>query len=272
MQQPNRFQGTLTYIYAYWPYYAWGYAGVVLALLVIGISAEQGWYGYIPLTLAVVLILCYFLSMGVWSAFQLFDRQGTRPHQVLFDMAELGNSDRFVFLDLGWQQRVMELAAPLVSGQVQVVDVYNPQWTESGALTRFRQRLRHFPEDPRIDWKAGQVNMLPFPDDSVQTVMGCQIFSAFWQEGDRLALLREVKRVMGRNGRFLFAERARTPTNWAAMGPFALNLPTVADWKRLLNEAGLQVRQEKSVGGGLIHCFVVTRQTTSEARQLTFNL
>lgn len=271
MGERNRFRGTLQHVKAHWPAYAALYGGIVAAMLVIGVSAQRGWLGLIPLATAVVLLLGHFLLASLWAAHQIYDRDGLRPHHVLFDMGGLRATDTFAFLDVGHRRRALSLSRRLTTGKIIIIDLYNPQLTTSRALVRRRRTLLHPPHDPRLVWREGNVNLLPLPDGSMSTVMLCQVASEFMQRGDRLSLLREVHRILRSNGRLLLAERARTQASWLTMGPAALTLETAVQWQTLLQEAGFIIRREENLRG-LIHCIRADKPSATESRQLALEL
>ena len=96
-----------------------------------GESTWAGWPSFIPLSLALLLALTYFMIASLWAAHKLYSHDTHTPHHVLFDMAQIQSSDTFVFIDLGLRQRAIELGHRLTSGQILVVDVYSPQLTMS---------------------------------------------------------------------------------------------------------------------------------------------
>lgn len=271
MNSVGRFQGTLLHIYTHWPSYLLTYSGIVLALIIIGASAEEGWFSFIPLTLAVLLIVLYFFLASLWAAHKQFDRSGLRPHHVLFDLGQIRARDHFVYIDLGLRRRALGLSRRLTTGRVHVVDIYNPLWTTSPALARGRRRAPAAPDDPRLIWHTGQVNLFPLPDNSVPFVIVCQVASEFWQHGDRLALLQEARRILKPNGRLLLAERVRTNMNWLVMGPGAANLEPAVYWRTLLTKAGFQVRKELDLQG-IVHCYRADKPVPLASRQLSLEL
>ena len=268
----NDSRETLNYIYANWPVYTLTYGTLVLTMIFMGISAQQGWLGYIPLTLAFILLTLYFLLASLWLAHWQFDRSGLRPHRVLFDMAQLKPTDHFVYIDVGLRRRPLALAHQITTGHLTVIDIYNPQWTPSRSLARWRSRIRPPVADPRLTWLSGNFDLLPLPDSTISVVILCQIASELWQDGDRVTLLREVKRILAPDGRLYVAEKVRSQTTWLTAGPAALTVPTSDYWRQLLRQSGFHVRQEKSLGGGLLRCFTNAKQTASQVQQLAFNL
>ncbi len=271
MRRKSPYRGTLRHVRANWPVYVSLYGGIVLSLLLIGLSVELGWYSFVPLSLALLLALVYFFVAGLWVAHKLYDPDGLRPHVVLFEMGRLEPEDTLVYVDLGVRDFAIQLSRRLSSGKIIVVDVYNPQWTIGANLHRYRAQQPHAPHDPRLVWQNGRFDLLPLPDKSVSTVILCQILSEFWQEGDRAALLRETHRILTSNGKLLLAERCRSQANWLVLGPTAVRLSTADDWRDSLEAAGFMIRAEQDLQG-LIHCFRADKPSAAQARQLALNL
>jgi len=276
MESDGRFTGTLRHIYAHWPTYAAAYGSIILLLVLVAISAAQG-TGAGPVTAIIILstvsllVIGYFLVASLWAAHNLYDVGGLRPHHMLFDMAQLQSSDSLVYVDLGLRHQAIEIGRRLTTGKVLVIDVYKPQWTDSRALVRARGRMLHAPDDPRYEWYAADISLFPIPDGSVAAVILCQVLSNFWQDGDRLRLLKEVHRVLIPNGRVLVAERTRSTANWLVRGPAALALRRTEYWRALLAQADLRVRSDRDLGG-LIHCFRADKPTPEEGQQLFLDL
>lgn len=271
MEENGRYQGTIQYIYAHWPSFALMYGGIIIMLLVIGLSVELGLLGFVPLATAVLIFLSYFLITSLWTTHQLYSQNGLQPHLALFQSGNLAPIDNIVYVDVGIRFRPIQLCRRLTTGELIVIDVYNPQWTTNRALARWRTRWQHPPKDPRLVWMDGQVNLLPLPDQSVSAVILCQVTSEFWQHGDRSTLLAEARRILKADGRLLIAERCRTQTNMLMAGPAALALPPVSYWRGLISETGFRLRAEKT-SNGLIHTFYAQKPTPTEARQLAFDL
>jgi SAM-dependent methyltransferase len=267
----KRFNGTIHYIYAHWPLFFGLYVGLVVALIIIGISIQYGWLSYIPIATAVFIILTYFLIISIWAGHQLYDQTGLSPHHLLFELGQIQATDNIAFLDLGYRRHALALSRRLTTGRIVVLDVYNPQWVRSQALVRLRTRMPAIPDDPRLVWRDGSINLLPLPDKSVPYVILSEVVSEFGQSGDRLALLKEIYRILTPNGRLLMAERVRSQTNYLVMGLNGFSLDTIAQWHDLITAAGFIIRREEDLSG-LIRCFRADKPTPAEAKQLALDL
>lgn len=268
MQKSGRFEGTLSYVYARWPLYLFGYGGAVAAILaIIILSVEQGWWGFVFLAFALLIIVGYFLLASLWAAYKIYDQQNGLDYQHLYEMAEVKPTDRIVCVELGLRRTAMALGRNLTSGRLMAIDVYNPHLTPDWTLSRWRAQTLYPEPDPRLIWREGRFDLLPLPDNSVSAVFLCQTLSAFAQEGDRLCLLRELFRILLPGGSLLFSERARSRTNLLALGPAALVLEPAGYWRNLIQKAGFQPRQEV-VLHDLVYCLRAGKPIPDQGRQL----
>jgi len=268
MTESGRFQGFAHYLRANWPRFFRLYAIIIILLVGIGLLAEQGWWAFVPMVTAVLLLLAVLLVLGLWDAYQRFDAGGIQPHHRLFEMGRIRAADTFVYIDLGERRRVISLSRRLTSGRIVVLDVYNPQWTRSKALIRWRNRLSHPLADPRLSWRDGAFNLLPLPDSSVQAVMLCEILGEFWQDGDRVTLLREVRRILQPQGYVLIAEPTRNQINMLVRGPAALDLEPEAHWRELLQRAGFALLDMENPRG-VICCMRAQKPSPTRGQQLS---
>lgn len=263
--------GAWSALYAQWPRLALTYAGIVAALVLLGIGVDQAWLGVIPLALALLIVSGYFFVTAVWFMQKVHGAQGVRPHLRLLEMGLIDPAETVVFIDLGIHYWPYSLARHLTTGHVLAVDMYNPQWTPSRALARWRQRSVHLPQDPRLSWREAQLNLIPLPDKSVTAVFVCQVLSELWQEGDQQRLLQEVRRVLQPDGRLLFADLTRTQTTIAALGPTAISFKTSKYWQRQIKQAGFRIREEATITD-IYYCARASLPSRAEMHQLAFDL
>lgn len=266
----NRYQGTLRYVAARWPIYLLGIGGgALLTMIFVLISAARGWWGFIPIAFAILLLLTYFLIASLWSAHQRFDHPELHVADVLFGLGRLEPEDRILHVELGDRLVSTRLMRHLTTGRLTVVDVYEPQITPGRVLPRVRAQAPQPLKDPRVIWRTGQIDLLPLPDASVFAVTIHNLLFYVAQEGDREKLLREVYRVLRPGGRLLLAERARSDTNWMVMGLRTMRLPRASYWRKLIEAAGLRIIEEDS-NRGLVHYFRADKVTSGVSRQLPF--
>ncbi len=240
----NTYGETLEHIQTHWPAYLIGFGGgIILLLIAILVSFNQGWFGFVNLAFALLLVLVYFLIASLWAVHRIYD--GDDLIDELINVGELKPGQNMIYVDLGLKTTAINLSRRLTTGRVIVIDVYNPQLAPARWLSRAAQRTKHPDEDPRIEWKGGSIDLLPLPDQSVSTVILVMSASEFWQEGDRLELIEEIFRIVAPEGFLLMVERVRTLTNLLVLGPAAFRMPTTAYWCGLLARVGFNITSEK---------------------------
>ena len=270
MDRTSRYRGTLDYIAAHWPAYIFGYAGIILLLMVLVIiSGYLGWWAFIPLSFAVLLLVAFYLGASIWAAHLQHDGA---VHDILIELARIRPEDRFVHVDVGLRATAIGMGRQLTTGHMTVVDIYNPQLMPSGAIARGRALAPRPGPDSRVTWREGSITLLPLPDSSARVVTMDFTLGALWQDGDRRQLLAEVNRILRPGGRLVIVEKVRGYTNWLVWGPLALRLLPDEYWRGLLTGAGLEVRQEMEQFRGMVRFFRVEKSIPIRGQQLLLGL
>lgn len=271
MTSNRRYRRTLSYIRTHWPIYLGLYGALILALLLIGVGLAADWYSIIPFSLAIMLVVSYLLISIVYTTYLIHDAPGGTAAEILFDLAQTRPDDRIVCIDLGIKTTAIAIAAHLTTGQVTVIDVFNPQSTIKTSLTRTRRRAIKPPPDPRLYWIDGSIEMLPLPDRSVHAVYMNSILSEFWLVEEREQLLAEVFRILMPEGRLLVAEPIRSQANFLWTGIVTYSQPTAADWRELLTASGFVLKRQESARG-LIYCARFDKPSLAAGKQMKLNL
>jgi SAM-dependent methyltransferase len=267
----RRFEGTLLYLAARWPNYLLVYGGgALIALLFLLVGLVQTSVLWLASGTVLLLLLGYFFVGTLLVAQQRFDRYQNFPAALLFSLAQLQTTDAFAHVGLGRRFTPVRLARRLTSGHLTVIDVYNPQLAPSRVLARERQQGRPLTDDPRLTYLDGSVTLLPLPDARLPTLTLSHTLGELREEGDRLRLLAEVRRVLEPGGQLLLAEAARTRTGLLLYGLGSLRLPRASYWRALLERAGLRVEYEESVAG-LYMVLRARKPLPGEAQQLTLD-
>lgn len=271
MSNKRRMQRTLRYIRARWPVYFGLYAALISLVVFIGLSMAEGWYSFVPFSLALILVVSYLLVAFFYVAYRINDAPGGSASEILFDLAQTRPADRVVCIDLGLRETAVTIAQHLTTGEVTVVDLYNPQSNINASLRRARERVGKPPVDPRLNWIDGSINLLPLPDRSVSAVYMNQILSEFWQAEERDQLLEEARRILIPEGRLLIAEPVRATTNLLLTGLVTYPLPSQEHWKNMLMEAGFVIRRQE-IARGVLYCVRADKPSPSSGKQLHLKL
>jgi SAM-dependent methyltransferase len=270
MGSTSRYQGLSRYVAARWPRFLLGYGGGAVGLVAVAwLSLIKDWYGLILLSQAGLLIVVSACAASLWSAHKLYD--GPELRDALLQMGDVQPSDTLLYPYAGASEAVASFALTLTTGRLIAIDIYNPQLMPERHLSRARQQAPKPEADPRISWRDGAIDLLPFPDGSFRFVVLNEVLSNLWQPGDRRKLLAESVRVLIPGGRLLVAEPVRTTTNMLVCGPDLLRLSSREAWDRLLVDAGLEVKDELSLRD-LIWCGRYHKPAPGGDYQLPLNL
>lgn len=267
----RRFRRTLRHIRTHWPTFFALYGALIAGLLLIGLSLAFGWFSFIPFSLAFMLLATYFLIALVFVAYRLNDAPGGTAAEMLVALGQARAEDRVVCIDLGLRGMAITLAQHLTTGQVTVIDVYNPQSNIGAALRREKARALKPPVDPRLNWIDGSISLLPLPDRSVGAVYMNRILSEFWLPEEREQLLAEVLRILTPEGKLLIAEPIRAESDLLLTGLVTYPLPPIDYWRSLLRSAGFVIRREEKAHG-LLACIRADKPSLSAGKQMQLNL
>ena len=271
MSNKMRFRKTLRYMRAHWPIFIGLYSVLVFAVLFIGLSLALGWYSFIPFSLAIMLVVTYFLISFIYVAYQLHDAPGGTAAEILISLAQNRPGDHVVCIDLGLRETAVRIAQHMTTGVVTVIDLYNPQSNTNASLRRGRDRARKPPTDPRLNWIDGSIELLPLPDRSVCAVYMNQVLSEYWHPEERNQLLEEVHRILIPEGRLLVAEPIRAQHNLLLAGVVTYFRPTATQWSTLLAHAGFIIQRQENARG-VLYCARADKPSPAAGKQMQLNL
>lgn len=269
MELSGEYDGTKRFVQARWPLYLIGFGGgIVMGLAAIAAGFLQGWLALVPLALALLMVLSFLAGTSLWTVHRLYDNNKIRDR--LFDFGQFRSDDTFVYLDVGLRWLPISMSRRLTTGQIIVIDIYNPNLTPDGSLARARRQVPHPRPDPRLSWRDGDISLLPLSDGSVSAVVLAEVASEFWQEGDRHMLISEIYRILSPGGRLILAERVRTPSNLVMMTLDGLGLTTAEYWRELITQAAFRIKREEILED-FIYFIRADKPLPYEGRQLFFD-
>lgn len=226
------------------------YTAVALTLALLGYGLWRNNLALVAAATILLVLSALLLALHVWAGGRLALARA-QAGQTLRHLSQVRPIDRLLSADLADHAAALQLSTGLTTGRLTLVDIYNPEQAPRAGVARLRAAAPRPPSDPRLIWYNGSINLLPLPDNSVRVAVLDQVLSELVQEGDRMALLSEVVRVLEPNGRLLLVELADAwPLRLRAFpaGPFVHPL---AYWQDLLTGAGLRIVQEE-VGQSLL--------------------
>jgi ubiquinone/menaquinone biosynthesis C-methylase UbiE len=271
MAARHRFKGLTSYIQTHWPTFFIIYAGLILALMLIGVGLIFDWYSLVPFAIAIALVAGYALAYYIWIGHHLYDRDNETPTEVLIQLSQLQTNEQVACVDLGLRETGMIIADHLITGRCVVIDVYNPQSHTSTGLRRVRSRSIKPDPDPRLTWIDSSFELLPLPDSSVSAVFLVEILSEFWLTEERERLLEEIWRILIPEGRVLLAEQVRTQRNMLFTGLLTSSAPPIGTWRTMLEKAGFIIQKEE-FRHNLLFCVRALKPSPAAGKQMKLSL
>lgn len=245
----------------------------VVIFVIVAIFAAFLWEVWSLLPLALLLLGTIFVFVQAHARYANFTQATPQIVQNLWEMADLSADDHFMLIDIGSMATVRGFARRLRYGQLHVINVYNPQIVPNPVFLRARQRMADqtpFQPDPRVTLFNARIDLLPFPDATVDTILTNQVLSEMPAAPDRATLITEIHRVLRPGGRWLSSERIAPATDVLLFG-IGHHAPESADrWAAQIQPYGLQLRQQAQINPVLIS---ISMQKPGEdaPRQLRFS-
>lgn len=264
-------QETTPNSYANWPGFLLRFGGIALSLFLIGSGYILNMQVITALGFVILAAALFLFWAARWATSRLYDTDLIRIIEDLFIMSQAQPEDKLAIIDLGLRRPAITLSHHLTTGQLVVVDVFNPQLNGGSELAKARGKAPHFQADPRLTRFDGNIELLPLPDSSVSAVFMPLVLSEFTQHGDRQKLLREVFRVTRPNGRLLCAEKNSNWLNWLSAGPNSSRFQPWSYWQNLLSKAGFEIIKTDELQG-LTFCIRADKPSPFAGKQLSLGL
>ncbi|MDX1413707.1 MAG: class I SAM-dependent methyltransferase [Candidatus Promineifilaceae bacterium] len=235
--------------YALWPGYLLRYGGFVLSFATIILGYLSNTQILTALGIVILAITIFLFWAARWVTRRRYAIEQLEVIELLYRMSQAGPEDDLAYVDLGLRAPAIALSRHLTTGQLTVIDVFNPRLTGNKELSNARRQAPSVLVDPRLDWYDSHIDLLPLPDSSVAAVFLPLVLSEFNQEGDRYSLLREIKRILRPGGRLLVAEQNTSWLNWLSLNPGPSKLQPFTHWQNLLTQAGFQLLRQEELHG-----------------------
>ena len=266
MQITNHIRFALGFVQERWPTYVFGYGGGMLAsLLIIWTSIIQGWYSFIIIAFASLVLLIYLFLASLWAAG--FTNDIGLLRDTLFVLGKLHPTDNLAHICVGRRHIPVKFSRRLTTGHITVLNTFNPQLTPGRPLARAR-RQAGFLVDPRISWRDVSTNVLPLPDACVNNLTIVHGASEYWQQGDQEILFLEIFRILAPGGQFLIAESVQSPTTILTCGFPGIRLHSAKYWESMITKAGFRL-SNRTIIKDLVTCWRFVRPLPSEPDQLS---
>jgi len=237
MRKP--FEGMFTIVRFNWPWYLGALIVVATSLPVAVLVPLPGWMGWLFLLAAACA--AYFFVVSLWAAHLIYDqsplyRWGWLTTTLSAPLRQLVN------IHEGFDETSEALRQLFPQARLTIFDLYNPLTSTEPSIARAR---RYRPAKlPAISVDAAHLPMETASCDGIVLFLAAhEIRTA---EG-RTRFFAELHRILGPGGQALLVEHLRNLPNALAFGPGCLHFYTRREWRRLVQESGLLLKEERAI-------------------------
>ncbi len=248
-KQPGPFDGVSQILIYNWHFYAAALAfDLIIALLLIALPQHTAWRA--PLCVIAIPPTFWAISSVVVSHY-VYDSSPLYRWEWLRTVL---NSDGGALLNIhaGLDQTTAPLFRIFPEARITSIDIYSTSQMTEPSIARARRRAQ-----PPSAHNTADPAALPFADAAFDTVF--LIFAAheLRSHDAKLALFRELHRILKQHGRIVFVEHLRDRNNFLAYGPGCFHFFSRREWLSAASEADLRIISNRTVTP-FVACFVLT--------------
>jgi SAM-dependent methyltransferase len=246
------FAGTLTIVQMNWPRYV--LAGVIVVTTAMPIAFDLPPAIRVALWSAASLAL-FWVIMSVVGAHIVYDRSDLFTWRWMRDVLEVAPT-RWINIHAGLNslpRPIISRLFPKATGLS--VDIFDPTEMTEASIHRARVAL---PMDPHS--LPGRFDHLPIYCGDADVAFIILAAHELRRDESRLALFRELHRVVRAGGTVVLVEHVRNLANFIAFGPGAFHFFSRRNWMRAATAGGFDLTRELSFLP-LVHAFILRRSS-----------
>lgn len=230
-------QGTWNIVRFNWHFYA-ASAGSVVALLLTSMYTGSTLSLYLRLA-GLGILLPTIVSLIV--SYYVYDVSNLYQFNWINDAIPNGNAT-IVNIHAGFDETSMLIRNQFSAAHLHVFDFYDPKQHTELSIKRARKAYPMFPGTQRVT-----TGSLPLAAASADTVL--LIFAAheIRNQGERIAFLAAVKRVLKPGGKIVIVEHLRDLPNFLAYTIGFLHFYSRRSWLQVFQSAKLSVQKEQKI-------------------------
>jgi SAM-dependent methyltransferase len=230
----NRCHGVSEIVRFNWPSYASGVAAIALGALAATILPLPRWSA--ELLVAATSLAAFWIVASLLASHWAYDRSPLRQWEWI--APALGYLPRrWINLHAGLDESTPKLRKLFAGASGRTFDFFDPAQMTEPSIRRARDTAAIVAEPARFD-------SLPLRDGECDAAFLLLSAHELRRPAVRVAMLREVRRVLTEGGRVIVAEHLRDLANFIAFGPGAFHFHSRRTWHNDFAAAGLRIKSE----------------------------
>jgi len=232
----QKYQGVLNILNFNRHYY---YIGISALILIAGTIYFLNWNN--PFLWLIIVAFLYGLIMPLLVSAYVYDFSGFYDFKWLKDM-QLKDDDRQLNLNInaGFDETSYNIKHILPHSKLQVYDFYNEKEHTEPAIVRARKKSITYPGTKKIE-----SNKIPLKNNTVANVFLISAVHEIRDHEERIAFLKECKRVCIPGGKIIIVEHLRDMPNFFAFSVGFTHFFSKKIWRWCLEKAGFKTISEK---------------------------
>lgn len=235
----KRGEGVRNIVRFNWHFYAAAAgAALVLAAGLALTPADSAWRlgGWLAL---LAVLLPTLVSLGV--SWYVYDASGLYAFEWLPRLVG-PPPRRLLNIHAGFDETSALLRQQFPAAELRVFDFYDPALHTEVSIRRARAAVAPYPGTEPVSPHA-----LPLPAAATDWVLVLLAAHEIREPAQRVAFLREIRRVLAPGGRAVVVEHLRDPANFLAYTIGFLHFYSRATWQAAFRNAGLHLLQEQKL-------------------------
>jgi hypothetical protein len=228
----GRFQGVTQIVRFNWPFYA---IATILVIATAVIATQVTGAARVVIVIAAA-IAAYWMIASLVASYWIYDLSPLRDWKWIREALTAPRPATWLNLHAGIDESTPDVRALFPDSSGRSLDFFDVEVMTEPSIRRARRLAHNMEPSEAVDFRR-----LPAGDASQEAAFLLLSAHELRRHDDRVALLREVHRVIAPGGRAIVAEHLRDPANFLAFGPGFLHFHSRRTWLRAFADAGVVV-------------------------------
>ncbi len=231
------FQGVWNIIRFNWQFYVYASVAIISILIAVNYVDEklQLYFYIVGIAITIPTIVSLLVSFYIYDISPLY-----KMHWL--DEINVSEHGHIVNIHAGFDETSLLLKSKYPKTVLDVFDFYDPLKHTEVSIKRARKAYPPYPNT-----KTFLATSLPLADNSIDIIFVIFAAHEIRNQTERIAFLKELKRILKPTGKIVVTEHLRDSTNFLAYTVGFLHFYSKSSWLKNFAEAKLFIVKEKKI-------------------------